>query len=518
MIEKVTEAIKNDKNIQRMLAEYIIDFIKKYNDLNRKQKDSVLFSKDSIFRKWLYSAVSSDTYLNPNFLVNQLAQEKVPGKYAVSPHVNIEEYRGKLRSSISYIFYSIEKHPVLDDLDKLMDFADPTIIVRENNKYLIDNGEKLLEKINFRSAYYLEYLMYIATSMKFLVQMKSIGCTCFKIGDQYDEFMKLSNKEKLLKVIDTSINFSFNNLNDSEVFIEDFDRKRILSLIDNNINFDNYIENIDGLEDEILDAILEQYPGEENENIKMAAQTGAQLYYRVFIDMYFTSVFGYYLGLISPNKSNIFIMKQVFNEFAEDEDPNDRLRIIFECDDLHDLTPFGEEIISQLKPHQNKRFFKHIKSSEFSTILESAEKEKKLDEKMYDILESNNGTGNEEFINSHLNKFAEYLLKDKILKQSTVESHISNVYMFLNFYVKCKNKNDLQKIDDKLVDNYMREFYIPIAASSKTDTKNELVSIGRYAEFLYKTSIIDGEDIKAIKKVVKNKIYYEEIFVELNNN
>ena len=177
MIEKVTEAIKNDKNIQRMLAEYIIDFIKKYNDLNRKQKDSVLFSKDSIFRKWLYSAVSSDTYLNPNFLVNQLAQEKVPGKYAVSPHVNIEEYRGKLRSSISYIFYSIEKHPVLDDIDKLMDFADPTIIVRENNKYLIDNGEKLLEKINFRSPYYLEYLMYIATSMKFLVQMKSIGCT-----------------------------------------------------------------------------------------------------------------------------------------------------------------------------------------------------------------------------------------------------------------------------------------------------------------------------------------------------
>lgn len=64
----------------------------------------------------------------------------------------------------------------------------------------------------------------------------------------------------------------------------------------------------------------------------------------------------------------------------------------------------------------------------------------------------------------------------------------------------------------------MKEFYIPIAASSKTDTKNEMVSIGRYAEFLYKMSIIDGENIKAIKKVVKNKIYYEEIFGEMNNN
>lgn len=518
MIEKVTEAIKNNKNIQKMLSEYVCDFMKKYNNLDKKQQENVLLSRDAIFRKWLYSAVSADTYLNPNFLVNQLAQEKVPGKYAVSPHISIKESGQKLKSSISYIFYSIEKHPVLDDIDKLMDFADPTIIVRENNKYLIDNGEKLLEKINFRSAYYLEYLMYIATSMKFLVQMKSIGCTCFKIGDQYDEFMKLSNKEKLLKVIDTSINFSFNNLNDSEVFIEDFDRRRILSFIDNNVNFDNYIENIDSLEEEIVDAILDQYPGEENDNIKMAAQTGAQLYYRVFMDMYFTSVFGYYLGIISPNKSSIFIMKQVFNEVAEDDDPSDRLRIIFECDDLHDLTPFGEEIISQIKPHQNKSFYKHVKSSELPNILDSAEKEKKLDEKMYDLLESNNGTGNEEFIDNHLNKFGEYLLKDKGLKQSTVESHISNVYMFLNFYVKCQNKNDLEKIDDKLVDNYMKEFYIPIAASSKTDTKNEMVSIGRYAEFLYKASIIDGENIKGIKKVVKNKIYYEEIFGEMNNN
>lgn len=522
MESKIISAIEGDLSIQKLLKEFEEEFENSYKRLKEKEKDNVLFVKDSIVRIWMYSALTTETYLNPNYLINQLAQEKVKGDYAVSPHIRINtNQEKKLEFKREYIYYSIEKHPVLQDLDKLVNFADPTIIVRDENDYIIDNGEIFIEDISFRSSYYVDYLLDLAESLGILAQMKSIGCTCFVIGDSYDSFKALDNNKKLIKIIQSSIDYSVRRLNGAEIFLETFTEKQILSYLDNDINFGDYIKNIKTLENEIHYMVRTQLPQESKENVDGIAAVSAQLYYKIFMDMYFTSIYGYYLGIITPNNGLMFIMKKFIKEVADEKETNDTLRLIFQCDDIHDLTPFGKKILGELKNSFNDNFYMTLKVEDFPQIMDLVKRENDAAKEAHSIdyayEEENYDDGNQEFIQKHLEKFYKYLINDKGLKDTTAGSHYENVDLFLSLYLKCEDIKAIKNISADQIDFYMRGYYIENIATSKTDTKNQLVSMGKYGEFLYAKKFISEDELKNIKKLVKNKDLYIKLYEDQFN-
>ncbi|GKX67896.1 hypothetical protein [Inconstantimicrobium mannanitabidum] len=519
----IINAIESNLNIQKLFKDFEEVFEKTYGKLGKIERSNVQLFKDSIVRRWMYSALTTETYLNPNYLINQLAQEKVKGDYAVTPHIRISvDEHDKLQLKREFIFYSLDKHPVLEDLDRLIEFANPTIIIREGNKFVVDDGETFIETLSFRSGYYLDYLLEVAQALGLLESMKSIGCTCLAVGETYRAFSKLDNLDKINKILEYSLQYSATKLNGLGIFLETFDRKKILSYLDNNINFGDYIRNIKPLENNIYSMVREQLPQESTDNVKDIAKVSAQIYYKIFFDMYFTSIYGYYLGIISPNNALVCVMDKFIKEVAEDQNLNDKLRLIFQCDDIHDLTPFGQRILEQFRKDFKDSYYVKLRTEDFPQIMQLIEEENDGNNKALDLefdfqdedeLESD-FYGNRDFIEKHLNKFYSYLTKEKGLKYETAEDHCGNIELFLSMYLKCQDNKNIKLITADQLDLYLRGFFMENVATSKTDTKKQLVSIGKYGDFLHLKKFISEDELKNIKKLVKKKDLYIRLFEE----
>ena len=96
----VIEYIKNNAYIEELFLDFINEFKEQYDLLKNKEKKELLKIKDEIFRNWLFSSMINETYITPNYLINNIVQQRFPGDYVILPVLRYDVKDNKLNLEI----------------------------------------------------------------------------------------------------------------------------------------------------------------------------------------------------------------------------------------------------------------------------------------------------------------------------------------------------------------------------------------------------------------------------------
>lgn len=399
--ELIISELKGNPHIKSILNEFIKDFRENYKTSNDEARELMMRNRDGIFRKFLFSTILEDTYITPCYMVNGIAQNYYKGEYLILPHIKIQEKEeGKLSFKKEFIYYSMDEHPVIADIEKLIKHTNPVITIRNENMYIIDGGEEFIEKINFRSGYYIQYLIGIAQEIGILSDIPSIGCEVYEVAPNYERYKKLSNKEKFIEIYRGSIEYSSRELQLNEVTGLIKCKPMVIELLNNNVTFDkiyefskvvgkeykDFMSNIDGIVNDIdIKQSLIQANNESKGELHMHM---ADLKMGIPMDMYFNVVFGYYLGVITPVYNGLIIIKEIIDGLRKAVFTEQYLLCLFRNIGCYDLSPLGEQVLREEKIEVNNKLFRGLEDCFVEQIIYGYKDTIGLYREQYDTLNS----------------------------------------------------------------------------------------------------------------------------------
>ena len=171
-MEELIKKLDKNKQIKMLLKSFQTEFESNFEKADDINEFSMINYRDTIFRRWLFSPLVEDTYMSPYYIFNRIAQSYKKGDYSIAPHINIIIESSNITFETKWNIYSKDENPVMEDLDKLIEHCNPTIIKRENNRFVIDGGETFINKINYRSGYYIDYLLDLLLRLNIIKEIK----------------------------------------------------------------------------------------------------------------------------------------------------------------------------------------------------------------------------------------------------------------------------------------------------------------------------------------------------------
>ena len=535
-MQKLIQQLKNNNKIKILLNEFMKDFEEAYNNEDQNGRMLIKLNKDAIFRKWLFSPIIDESYFTPAYIINKIAQNIKNGDYTVIPHIKTFIDDNKIYFETKWLEYTEIQNPVIEDLDILMNYCKPVITMKKDSATLIDNGEIILDEINFRSAYYLEYLINLSVQLNLVDKMDSINCICYKINSNYESFKKLDDKEKVKLIIKHSILLSDKKIK-KEFNIKNMDIKK--DLLNNHVEYDtfkkyfsnktNFYDNKNTLYDisdddmphQVLDYIKNQFDGNFGEVIALRE-------FGIVLDIHFTSVFAYYLGIISPVYVGPFYIQVFIETLKISPDEFYYKQTLFSLEVAHDLSKLGQLVIKEYKIKCNKKLFNSDEDPDFKDVIDyyleykdyNKQENMQILHSMFNgdflIDEEEEDDDDDEIpkvIADHLEDFHDYLMK-KNLKEKTADMHYGNILFYLHYYLGLKDLNELVNISKSSIHHFLIDWFIPKVASSRTNVSQQITSMNKYLKFLKDKNLIDEDIIKEYKEILNNKENYLSYFEE----
>ena len=127
-----------------------------------------------VFSKWYYTAIAADTLLSPANIVGQDLDNQNEGKeYQYTLQLNPEEPDLE-KCEFTLLSYSLESHPLVEDLRKITDFCVPDCEMDEHLFFVEEDRKTLLKELSHKHEFYLEYLTRLAWWMGLLIYMPAI--------------------------------------------------------------------------------------------------------------------------------------------------------------------------------------------------------------------------------------------------------------------------------------------------------------------------------------------------------
>ena len=537
MKSEVIEYIKNNTYIEELFLDFIYEFKEQYNLLKNKEKKELLKIKDEIFRNWLFSSMINETYITPNYLINNIVQEKFPGDYVILPVLRYDVKDNKLNLHVEFQYCSLEEHPIINDIDMLINIANPSIIFKNKCENILTINDSIVKKFSIQSLYYVNYLVQLCQELNIIKEITAINCKCFQKGEGYIEFKVLSNKAKLNNILHATINISMKNINNINNVQKKATRKQIIEFLNNDIKEDefnrfidelipfanNFIENIDQFtkDKNILETI-------NFAKILMGDNVGAFVMgteIRVYFDIYFTTVFSYYLGILSPTYLGTFLIEEIIYGLKGSNDFFEKAANVFNEELGHNLTKLGSKLVEvyveKIKDNKEENFDinnveKFVKQAKYEKreILERYNKCRELYGDDENIIHKFMNIINDKedelyyFAEEHINKFASYLIEEKGLKEKTAFLYCRNIELFICDFLCYESEEELKKIDNIMVDRYLGEWFISTCATSVSSIKAQIYALSHYFDFLYDEGLISNLQKNRIKEIMKNKDKY----------
>lgn len=533
----VIEYIKNNAYIEELFLDFINEFKEQYDLLKNKEKKELLKIKDEIFRNWLFSSMINETYITPNYLINSIVQQRFPGNYVILPVLLYDVKDNNLNLHVEFQYCSLEEHPIINDIDMLMNVANPSIIFQNQCEKILTISDSVVRKFTIQSLYYVNYLVQLCQELNIIEEIRAINCKCFQVSGSYIDFKMLSNKEKLNRIFQATINITMRNINNINNVQKKATRKQIIEFLNNDIKEEdfnrfidellpfanNFIENIDQLTEDknILETI-------KFAQVLMGDNVGAFIMgteIRVYFDIYFTTVFSYYLGLLAPTYLGTFLIEEIICGLKESNDFFEKAANVFNDEIGHNLTKLGLELLKmygeKIKENKESNFHmnnvaKFVKQAkhEKRDVLEKYKECKELYGKDENIIHKFMNIINDKedelyyFAEEHINKFAKYLIEEKRLKEKTALLYCRNIELFICDFLCYESEEELKKIDNMMVDRYLGEWFISTCATSVSSIKAQIYALSHYFNFLYDEGFISNFQKNKIKETMKNKDKY----------
>ena len=244
---------------------------------------------------------------------------------------------------------------------------------------------------------------------------------------------------------------------------------------------------------------------------------------RVYFDIYFTTVFSYYLGLLAPTYLGTFLIEEIICGLKESNDFFEKAANVFNDEIGHNLTKLGLELLKmygeKIKENKDSNFHmnnveKFVKQAkhEKRDVLEKYKECKELYGKDENIIHKFMNIINDRedelyyFAEEHINKFAKYLIEEKRLKEKTALLYCRNIELFICDFLCYESEEELKKIDNMMVDRYLGEWFISTCATSVSSIKAQIYALSHYFNFLYDEGFISNLQNNKIKELWGNPL------------
>ena len=345
-------------NIGRLNKIFSAEFMNAYYGANAKDKAKLSRFFPHFYRYWYYSTFMYRTILSPANIA-AAASGKYDGVCSV-PLANLEtsEY-SFIGITFSELKYSIEDHPAVRDLKKLVDLLDPDASLTKNGYFPAALEKKIFNAISVKDTFYIEYLFLLAVNLELIIKMPSININKVRVSPRAGDFFTRPPRAILTDVVEQTIEMCVLFIKSSGPYDElPIDCPFILNLLTDPVTTDEIFKTVFSTARENLDLISSaaefadkkgdgKFPSADDLERMFTAST---IYLGSLFDKYFFLPFGFYLRLIQPLYIYPFDILDTLDAL-DVKTPDDLIPALFMPCAAFGLTGLGMELFGTNLPH-----------------------------------------------------------------------------------------------------------------------------------------------------------------------
>lgn len=367
----ITNYCNNTETIYGILDIFKENFLNDCKNLKPKQRPVVIKALPYLYRMWYYSTLIEDTSLSPANFINAQIKEIYDEDSIIVP-IASPIYKNKILRDFSfeYKIFNLQNHPVLEDINLLLQQCTPDIGIDENGLLLEEESDIVINSLCFKEIFYVNFLTNIAYELNLIKKMPSINTHRAMVSHKDIEiFFKLSNIQQLKRITDATLSVASKTLCDTFTLSKKtFSKESLIILFKNSHDLDEYLNEIftkfnlsidvdlgdlENLEDLVLESIDDMGNLDIPNETLMALALKFELAF--LIDSYLITPLGYYLQLIKPIYIDETDFKVSFEQLIEASNSNIPLiKFFFIMSNAYDLTSLGKICLSNGKSPKNE--------------------------------------------------------------------------------------------------------------------------------------------------------------------
>jgi len=342
-------------DIQKLHALFDHNFMGVYRSANPGKRRSVLPYLQSIYRRWYYSTLIEDAPLSPANLVESICAyyNQPAATYTVAHARNKSKLMG---IDMRLIEYSLDNHPMVDDMRLLMDYCTPYIDLQAGDTFTTTQALEMGELVSMNDPLYAAFLLEVSLEMRLVVKVPSVGINRFKPAVQAKEVMAAPCRDIFSRIIETAITIASKGLQNLVMLPDSlFSSAIIRSLLEKPMFTDDIFakvyETLGYDMDEVMDFTADDNSSLEDLDVDLLAGTFMT---GVLLDKYFFTPFGHFMKLIRP----LYILPFDFGSEVTDyinvsDDPEEGTIAFFAPCSSYTLTDLGLECLNIAKTEDN---------------------------------------------------------------------------------------------------------------------------------------------------------------------
>ncbi|MCL2378899.1 MAG: hypothetical protein FWC77_07220 [Defluviitaleaceae bacterium] len=341
-------------DIQKLHDLFEHNFMEIYRAANPNKRRGILPYLQSIYRRWYYSSLIEYAPLSPANLLESICRHygQPPATYPVA---YVRSKSKLLGIEVRLIEYSLDNHPIVDDMRLLLDYCTPHIDLQGDGALGSPQAMDLAEMISLGDPMYAAFLLETALEMKLIGKVPSVGVHRFKPSAKANEIMAAPCRDILLRIIDATLNMASKGLQNLTILPETlFTPSFMRSLLENPMFTDEIFaivyEELGYDFEDILEFTMEE-DGIESLDVDLLAGTFMT---GVLLDKFFFTPFGHFMKLIRPLYLQPFDFgSEVTSYINVSDDPEEGNVAFFEPCPSYTLTDLGLECLGVEKNEDN---------------------------------------------------------------------------------------------------------------------------------------------------------------------
>ena len=167
-------------------------FESKLTDCLQKSRFSkntkILKYTSAFYRQFSYSALLTDTLLSPANLIYSICNDD--SNILSMPSIVLKSKTISDGFCFKMTDYSLDNHPVVNDLKILVDFIKPDIELSDYDLFKESSLNKILPMLSLSDPFYVEYLLIISVQLNLIEKMPSIYANKACVSKKAEDFRK----------------------------------------------------------------------------------------------------------------------------------------------------------------------------------------------------------------------------------------------------------------------------------------------------------------------------------------
>ncbi|MCL2603419.1 MAG: hypothetical protein FWD90_02960 [Defluviitaleaceae bacterium] len=307
-------------------------FADAYRVANTRKRRRVIPYAASMYRRWYYSTLIENTPFSPANIMESIClhYRQDAALYPQSVLRSVSKFSG---FEIKLHPYGGERHPVIDDLARLIGYCLPHVDLQEGNYFFDAQQMELAQKLTIPDPAYAAFLLEVALKMKLLAKIPSLYVNRLEVTRDWEEKSDKPPAEFFKEIVEAAVAVCAFNMRElialpELLFTDSFVRAMLTDPIETDALFEQVYDILGYTLEDLIELSM------DSDALDFESQDGAFLagtfMMGVVLDRHFFTPFGHFLKLIKP----LYVLPFDFGGEVEDfigskEDVNDGIFVAF---------------------------------------------------------------------------------------------------------------------------------------------------------------------------------------------